>query len=433
MSTPSRVDRVQSNLLLLLLTTAVSVSAATLVCALIWAMEAIGFFVGTNQGSFESMHTWQLVAMLLSGYLILLLLNALLHVDGREVGVVHTLYSIGTQQAKLPARNALMQMGGMVAVLSTGFIGGREGPAVHMGAWLGSTLSQWFKANDNVRLHLVHAGLVAAVAAGLNTTFAAVCFVIEVVRAPAHTIRSVALLVFAAVVGTLVAEVLGINQFTIQASFSGYFPTLDWMLLLATGIALGIVAVLFQLILVTANRLEAPFWIRMGGLTLLTCFVAVYFPQVLGIGFDSIVLVESGEFNQEIILLLSLALLRITLSAMGIGLGLPVGIIGPCFVNGALLGAVCYLAFQLLVPEWVTVPIEIYLLLGAAVLLGCTINTPITVALLFFELTHNILASLQVVLVISVAYLCKITISGKHSAFEARLANQGIQVRELLR
>ena len=416
----------------LMLTIIVSLAVSAMVSCLILLLNFIGQSIGAPNDDFTNLSGLRIVALLAIGAVLLVGINFLSRVDGREVGVIHSLASIAFNDAKFPIKNALTQLGSVVVGLSAGFVGGREGPALHLGAWLGSRFGIWEK-NDEIRLLLVQVSMVAALAAGLHTMVAAFFFAIEVFRSPLHHFKTALALIIAAAVGTSVSGWFGVEPLIEIEYPNNALSWREWVYMFAIGLSASFCAVLFHLVLSQASKVDSSYWNRIAFLTILTAAVGIFLPEALGIGYHLHEVVVSGQFEQGLFLLSLLTVVRLLLSAVGSGLGLPLGVIGPTFVNGALLGAVAYFLLQTLAPEWVKAPIEIYSLTGAVVLLGCTLNTPHTAFLLFVELTTDgLAATAQIAFVIYIAYLCKIKALGKYSVFESRLAIQGIQVRERL-
>ncbi|MFV2090866.1 MAG: chloride channel protein, partial [Pseudomonadales bacterium] len=99
----------------------------------------------------------------------------------RHVGVVHVMERLSRHQGHLPVKNALVQFFGGILALVSGQSGGREGPAIHLGAASSSLLGQAFNLPNNSVRTLVACGAAAAIAGSFNTPIAGVIFAMEVV------------------------------------------------------------------------------------------------------------------------------------------------------------------------------------------------------------------------------------------------------------
>ena len=104
------------------------------------------------------------------------------------------------------------------------------------------------------------------------------------------------------------------------------------------GLALGCIAALFIHLLQhsTTFSKDWPIWIRCtlgGGIVGL---IGITVPEVMGIGYDTVNQALLGQLALSTLLVITAA--KIMASALGLGLGLPGGLIGPTMVIGALAG-----------------------------------------------------------------------------------------------
>ncbi len=81
----------------------------------------------------------------------------------------------------MPLANAIVQFIGGAAALLTGQSGGREGPAIHLGAAVSSLFGQFLDLPNNSIRTLVACGTAAAIAGSFNTLLAGVVFAMEVI------------------------------------------------------------------------------------------------------------------------------------------------------------------------------------------------------------------------------------------------------------
>ena len=99
---------------------------------------------------------------------------------------------------------------GGVLGLSSGLVGGREGPTIHIGASIGAALAEWLRL-DRMDLHtLLAAGAAAGLAAAFNAPLAAVLFVIEETRKQfRYTFRSYVAVIVASAGSAFGMELVG--------------------------------------------------------------------------------------------------------------------------------------------------------------------------------------------------------------------------------
>jgi len=112
---------------------------------------------------------------------------------------------LSRHQGHLPIRNAIVQFFGGILALISGQSGGREDPAIHLGAASSSLLGQAFSLPNNSIRTLVACGTAAAIAGSFNTPIAGVIFAMEVVMME-FTIGSFIPVIIAAVASTLLAH-----------------------------------------------------------------------------------------------------------------------------------------------------------------------------------------------------------------------------------
>jgi len=86
---------------------------------------------------------------------------------------------LSRHQGHLPLPNAVTQFFGGLIALVGGISGGREGPAIHLGAASASLMGQAFELPNNALRVLVACGTAAAIAGSFNTPMAGVIFAME--------------------------------------------------------------------------------------------------------------------------------------------------------------------------------------------------------------------------------------------------------------
>ena len=114
--------------------------------------------------SFETLAYFERLALPVMGAAIIGALLTRLSAADRRVGVVHVMERLSRHQGYLPPRNAVVQFFGGILALISGQSGGREGPAIHLGAASSSLLGQAFELPNNSIRTLVACGTAAAIA-----------------------------------------------------------------------------------------------------------------------------------------------------------------------------------------------------------------------------------------------------------------------------
>lgn len=174
--------------------------------------------------------------------------------------------------------------------LGSGASAGREGPAVHIGAAIASALANLVSLPGPTRRALFGCGVAAAVSASFNAPIAGALFALEVILGH-YAMSAFVPIVIASVGATVITRVhLGdFPAFTVPAyQITSYLEFPAFALL---GLTCGLVAVCFQFSVIAADwvarRIDVPLWTRpvIGGV--LVGAIAVAFPQILGVGYET--------------------------------------------------------------------------------------------------------------------------------------------------
>ncbi|MBD3649014.1 MAG: chloride channel protein, partial [Pseudomonadales bacterium] len=237
---------------------------------------------------FEALNPLYYLALPLCGGLVLALMFQLLKPDSRQVGVVHVLARLARFQGYMPWRNAMTQFFGGVIALATGQSGGREGPAIHLGAAGSSLLGQSLNLPNNSIRVLVGCGTAAAISASFNTPIAGVIFSMEVILME-YTMAGFIPVILAAVTAALVNQTVygDIAAFDIpQVSMKTFY---DLPFLIFQGIVMGVIAAVFiRTILMMYRFAPEAIWLRMVLAGATPGAVALFIPQILGVGYDTL-------------------------------------------------------------------------------------------------------------------------------------------------
>ncbi|WP_231902437.1 chloride channel protein [Microbulbifer thermotolerans] len=335
---------------------------------------------------YESLPAHWRFALPLIGTLVLGAVYQLLKPSRRNVGVVHVLDRLHNHQGQMPIQNAVLQFFAGAAALVSGHSVGREGPAVHLGAASGSWIAHKLRLPNNSARSLLACGVAAAIAASFNTPLAGVVFAMEVVMLE-YSVAGFLPVILAAVAGSATAQITFGRQpvFNVPAIQLSSLAELPVLFLCA--LAIGSLAALFIL----AHRRLAPYQRRspmarflLIGLT--TGTLAIWVPEVLGTGYDTLEMAMLGELGLTTLLLIVAAKLAAT--ALGTGLGIPGGVIGPSLFLGACLGGIAGGLTNLWLGEYTASP-GFYAMVGMAAMMAALLNAPLAALLAILELTYN--------------------------------------------
>ncbi|OBA00547.1 chloride channel protein [Halomonas sp. G11] len=387
--------------------------ALMVVFRLLLSAGALLYMPEGNPEAFESLAPWGRAAL---PFLAVGLIGVLLYrqkAAARKLGVAHVIERLTYHQGRFPLRNWLNQWWvGVVAVLG-GLSAGREGPAIHLGAAASSGLGQRMRLPNNSLRVLVACGTAAGISASFNTPIAGVIFAMEVVMME-YTMMSFMPVILASMMGALVAQVVYGNQpaFHIPDVALGSLMNLPWVVM--TGLVIGLLAGGF----IHLSRLQRfqqwPLWGRLGIVALITGVAAFWFPEVQGIGYDSVAAALNNQLTVQV--LLALIAVKLVVTTLTVAGGVPIGIIGPVLVIGAATGALSGL-----LGDWVwgakAADPGIYAMLGMAAMMGAVLQAPLAALMALLELTHTPGIMLPGMLAVVVACLTSRQLTGCEGFF----------------
>jgi len=363
----------------------------------------------------------------LAGGLLIGLLWQYLKAGTREVGIIHVMERLAFHQGQLPARNALAQFAGAALSVISGHSVGREGPSVHLGAATGSQLGQWLRLPNNSNRTLVACGIAAAIAASFNTPLAGVIFAMEVVMME-YSLVSFAPVILAAVSATtLMQAVYGdMPAFVIPKLQIGSLLELPYVILM--GVVLGMFAALFIYLLqrITDSVTGWPIWLRCTLAGLAIGMIAQVVPEVMGIGYDTVNHALLGKFG--VVVLITISVVKLFATALGLGLGLPGGLIGPTIVIGATAGG----AMGIIADNWLPGDIAspaFYAMIGMGTMMGATLQAPLAALTAMLELTANPNIILPGMLALITGGLVSRELFGRESVYLELMRARGLDYR----
>jgi H+/Cl- antiporter ClcA/CBS domain-containing protein len=288
--------------------------------------------------------------------------------------------------------------------LGSGASLGPEGPSVEIGANFGMLLSQVLQVSQEQQRLLLGAGAAAGLAAGFNAPIAGVFFALEVVLvgATSFATSAVSVVLLAAVVAALIAQIgLGAQPAFTLPVYQVRSP-LELPLYIGLGFGASLVSLTYTHFnsLVKAcfagkvpgfgflGRIPRPIHPIIGGV--IVGVVALYFPQILGIGYGTIqAMLQDVQFSLQ--LLVVLLLLKLAMTAISAGSGFVGGVFAPAMFLGASLGSAYAKILALVAPtiaEHMAAP-PAYAMVGMAAVLASSAKAPLTSILLLFELTRD--------------------------------------------
>ncbi|MDG1203758.1 MAG: chloride channel protein [Pseudomonadales bacterium] len=378
--------------------------------------------------NFEALDPLLLFGLPVFGSIILAILFRLISEQHRRVGVVHVLERLGRHQGYLTWQNAVVQFLGGIVALGTGQSGGREGPAIHLGAAFSSLLGQSLKLPNNSIRVLVGCGAAAAISASFNTPIAGVIFSMEVIMLE-YTIAGFIPVILASVTATLINQLVYDSSSVFQVDYDiswQSFYNLPFLIL--EGIVIGGLAAAYVYLIKLLYRFSPQaHWLRLLIAGLTTGLIGLMVPEVLGIGYDTVELTHNGQL--AVTVLIVICILKIITSAVTVSMGVPVGVIGPTLFIGATAGGILGYVGTIAVPDQVA-PQGFYVILGMGAMMGAVLQAPLAALMAVMELTQNTNIILPAMLVIIIANLTASEIFKVKSVFLTQMDILGLDYRQ---
>jgi chloride channel protein, CIC family len=348
-------------------------------------------------------------------------------------GTAGIIEAIWVHQGRLPLGRALLR--GVVSILAVGMGAslGREGALIQTGAAAGSWLADRFGVTRRQARLLVACGAASGIAAAYNVPIGGALFGLEVLLG-SFALELFGPVVVSCVTATIISRVIAGNAPSYVIPPYQVLRASDLLAGVALAPILGAASALFvkvmgwvEVQLYRVPRGPARFLPPLG--MALVGVGAIWFPQLLGNGYDTVQAALLG--NLPVGLLLTLPFLKLAAAALCAGVGVPGGLFTPSLFFGALLGSGLGAAVQHFLPS-IGVPTGAFALVGMAGVLGGTTHAAVSSVLIIFELTgdYGIILPLMVSSAIAAAVSRAIE---PDSLYTAPLRRRGVKLPELPR
>lgn len=401
----------------------IGVAASAVIIAFRLAIELpLAAILSEGGESFESLPLIWRFALPFIGAVIIGLIFQCLDKKHLSVSASHVLDRLHRFQGRMPLSNMLVQFFAGIACLLTGQSVGREGPAVHLGAGSASLLGQWLKLPNNSLRPMIGCGVAAAISASFNTPLAGVIFAMEVILME-YSIAGFIPVILASVTGAVASRMFFGHGLAFDAAAVQVINLWELPYVAFAGLVIAVSSAIFIHLQIICQPLHKyPVAIRLAVAGFITGLAALYVPEIMGVGYDTI----SDALHDELVLTLLMLIIacKLSVTAISLGLGMPGGVIGPTLFLGACIGAALGICGQAIFPESSSSP-AFYALLGMAAMMAAVINAPLAALVAVLELTGNPSILFPSMLMIVVACLCTRQVFGCDSIFQSLLRAQG--------
>lgn len=346
--------------------------------------------------------------------------------EARGHGVPEVMIAVITRNSVIrPIVVVVKSVASAISIASGGSVG-REGPIVQIGAAIASTAGQMLRLHPVQLKTLVGCGVSAGIAATFNAPMAGTLFALELIVADFGLSAFTPILV-SAVGATAVTRHFHGNITEFSLPLFTMVSHWEFGLYLALGLLAGLIGFVFSKSIYVADDLfektRIPQWIRPASGGLLVGVAAVFYPHIMGVGYDAIRVLFDGELVLGVMLLL--VVLKIVATAITIGSGGSGGVFAPSLLIGAMLGGAFGHIVNQLFPTMTASP-GAYALVGMAAVNGACTLAPLSAIIILVELTNEYAILLPLMFTVVMATFVSRKLSAE-SIYTEKLRRRGIR------
>ena len=347
--------------------------------------------------------------------------------EAKGHGVPEVMEAIALKNGVIRPRVVFAKLLASAFYIASGGSVGREGPVIQIGSAVGSTVGQFFKVNPKRMRTFVACGAASGIAAAFNAPVAGALFAVEIILGD-FAVPQFSPIVISSVTATIVSRhYLGdFPAFRVPAY--NLVSPLELVNYLVLGLLAGVVALGFIKMLYASeeffDRQKYPDYVKgaIGGIIIGA--TGLFFPQIFGVGYDTMDLALSGQMIWQ--LALGLILIKMFATSISLGSGGSGGIFAPSLFLGAMLGAFYGQVIHQFFPEW-TASAGAYALVAMGGVVGAATHGPIAAILIIFEMTNDYKIILPLMITTIIATLIATRLQ-KESIYTLKLIRRGIDI-----
>ncbi|AXI55402.1 voltage-gated chloride channel [Sulfitobacter sp. JL08] len=350
---------------------------------------------------------WVLIIPIVGGLIVGLVLHRFTP-DGRVRSVADVIEGAAMQDGRVETKAGIASAFASLVTLSSGGSTGREGPVVHMAGVISTWVSNRIQADGITGRDLLGCAVAAAVSASFNAPIAGTLFALEVVLRH-FAVHAFAPIVIASVAGTVInrLEFGNVTEFArpLEGALQFYVELPAFLLL---GLLCGLVAVALMKAVFWAedvgtyiqNKTGLPRWLRPAVAGALLGALAIWFPHIIGVGYETTSLALNGElaFHEAVVF----AVLKTIAVAVTMAGRMGGGVFSPSLMVGALTGLAFGLVATGILPD-VSGSTTLYALAGTGAVAAAVLGAPISTTLIVFELTGDWQTGIAVMVSVSLS------------------------------
>ncbi len=310
--------------------------------------------------------------------------------DARGSGIPQAKFALFIRNGNISLKTVIGKFLCCSITLASGIPLGREGPSVQIGAGIASVIGRRVGLSPANVKALIPVGCAAALATAFNTPIAAVLFALEEILGDMHAPVLGSVVLSSATSWMVLHLVLGDAPLFRVPAYQLVHP-LEFGIYAILGVVGGFGSVAFvkallQIRLWFKRLPKSTVWIQPVAGGLVAGLLGWWIPQMLGVGYDYIDTVLSGNFLIKTVALLGI--LRIVATPAAYSSGNAGGIFGPSLFVGAMMGATTGGIAHRLLPDLTANP-GAYALVGMGTAFAGIVRTPLTSVIMIFEMTRD--------------------------------------------
>ncbi len=361
------------------------------------------FFVGGKDILGIELGGWHLLLLPLipmSGMILLIPLSLKFPGEVNGYGFTKFLRKVNLEGGYIKARTIVLKIVSTALTIGTGNSAGVEGPIAAIGGAAGSQVGQFFRVSGSRMKVYIAAGAAGGIAGMFNAPIAGIFFASEIVLLGTFEISSFAALVIASAISTVVTRAYyGATPAFPIPHYNMVNPFVEIPLYALLALIVGLIAVF---------HIHIFYWVRdkyeslpihpqvkpITGAFMVGC-MAIFFPQIMGDGYEFLERVLNGE--GAVLLLLALIFMKIFATAITLGSGGAGGVFAPALFIGAMIGGCFGQVVHNLMPNFTADP-GAYATVGIGAFLAASTHAPMTAIFLLFEMTGNYMIIIPIML-----------------------------------
>jgi CIC family chloride channel protein len=347
--------------------------------------------------------------------------------EARGHGVPEVIKAVAVRGGIIRARVVAIKSLASAISIGTGGSVGREGPIVQIGSAVGSQLGQFLRLPTIQVRTLVGCGAAAGISATFNAPIAGALFTAEVIIG-GFAVASFSPIVISSVVATVVSRFFLGNHPAFPVPEYVIVSPFELIPYMAVGVITGLVAVVFiRSINIAEDFFELipiPVYLKAGLGGAMVGVIALYRPEVFGVGYTTITGALTGELTAMVLGTLLVA--KIAATSLTIGSGGSGGVFAPSLFLGAMTGGFVGSFIHQWFPD-ATATSGAYALVAMGAVVAATTHAPVSAIIILFELTQtiDIIPALMTACVLS-SLVCQML--SHESIYTSKLIRQGIDI-----